>query len=326
MIQKRWLAVFCAEGAVCAGLTLLLRGSSLFDAGIFAFPFAQLGAGLRALSLMGGGWNVLAIVLYALLALLPMAGFVYAAQKKRLHTEELLLPLLSVTLFAVLYAMINPSQAERYFSMDRSFASALLGAVVYTQCIAYAVLRLLRTTFSADADGLRRCFRAVLLVLAAFFVYCAFGAQLHTLLADWKTLAEGNTAGAVGNLAGGRSLRLTQFFLLLRYLAEAAPYLLDVWVILAALELLSARMKADAASAADAAGQIARRCRISLSVSVLTELTLDVLQALAAGKLLNTAFSVKLPLISIAFCLAALLLVRLMQENRRLRDDNDLFI
>lgn len=63
MKERRWIAAFAAEGVLCAGLTLLLNGSAAADAGLMAFPFAQIGAGLRALSLMGGVRNVLAIML-----------------------------------------------------------------------------------------------------------------------------------------------------------------------------------------------------------------------------------------------------------------------
>ena len=49
MKERRWIAAFAAEGVLCAGLTLLLNGSAAADAGLMAFPFAQIGAGLRAL-------------------------------------------------------------------------------------------------------------------------------------------------------------------------------------------------------------------------------------------------------------------------------------
>ena len=73
MKERRWIAAFAAEGVLCAGLTLLLNGSAAADAGLMAFPFAQIGAGLRALSLMGGVRNVLAIMLYAAVSLLRYA-------------------------------------------------------------------------------------------------------------------------------------------------------------------------------------------------------------------------------------------------------------
>lgn len=326
MNSRRWAAIFAAEGAICAALTLWMRGTAFFDVCALAFPFAQLGTGLRALSLLGGGWNALAIILYAGISLAPLAAFTARSVRRGFHAEELLLPLLTITLFGALYAMINPAMLDGWIAGGRELGLPMLGGILYTELLAYLVLRLLRAAFGADTVGLRRCFRAVLLVLTAIFVYCAFGAQLQALLTNWKRLLDGNTSGVVGNLTGGRSLGLTQLFLILRYLTEAAPYLLDVWVIAAALELLTAREKKDADLAANAAEQIARRCRIGLGVSVLSELALDILQELAGRMLLSTAFSVTLPLSSIAFCLAALLLVRLMQENRKLRADNDLFI
>ena len=43
-------------------------------------------------------------------------------------------------------------------------------------------------------------------------------------------------------------------------------------------------------------------------------------------RLRSAALTVTLPLVPLAFCLAALILARLVQENRKLRADNDLFI
>ena len=87
MKKRRWIAAFAAEGVLCAGLTLLLNGSAAADAGLMAFPFAQIGAGLRALSLMGGVRNVLAIMLYAAVSLLP-AGLLAAVCRKRKPVAE----------------------------------------------------------------------------------------------------------------------------------------------------------------------------------------------------------------------------------------------
>ena len=113
---------------------------------------------------------------------------------------------------------------------------------------------------------------------------------------------------------------------MLRYAADAAPYVLDVWVILAALTLLRARAARDADGAEEAAEAVTRRCRIALSASVLAELALDLLQLLFMKRLRSAALTVTLPLVPLAFCLAALILARLVQENRKLRADNDLFI
>ena len=164
---------------------------------------------------------------------------------------------------------------------------------------------------------------------AAAFIFCAFGSSLRTLLLSLDTLHTQNTASASDAAFFGSmlpELGWTEAFLVLRYAADAAPYVLDVWVILAALTLLRARAAGDADGAEAAAETVTRRCRIALSASVLAELALDLLQLLFMKRLRSAALTVTLPLVPLAFCLAALILARLVQENRKLRADNDLFI
>lgn len=329
MNSKKIAVLLAAEGAVCAVLTFLMRGMMLLDAGVLAFPFAQLGAGLRALSLLGGVCNVLAVALYVCISLAPLALFTARALRRGFHAEDLLLPLLTLSLFGALYAMVNPAMLDSWIVGGRTLGLPVLGGVLYAEVLAYALLRLLRAAFSAEAARLRQYFTAALVLAAAVFVFCAFGSSLRTLLLSLDTLHTQNTASASDAAFFGSTLPelgWTEAFLVLRYAADAAPYVLDMWVILAALTLLRARAAGNADGAEEAAETVTRRCRIALSASVLAELALDLLQLLFMKRLRSAALTVTLPLVPLAFCLAALILARLVQENRKLRADNDLFI
>lgn len=331
MRRKHWIMLFAAEAAVCVLLTVLLRGSGLFDAGILAFPFAQLGAGLRALSLMGGVWNVLAIALYLLLvaAVIGVAAWSYFRLFSR-HEEEWLLFVICVTFGVTLYAMVNPSWLQRRFFAARSLGPAMLGGLFYTELIVYVLLRLLRSAAEADAKGLRRYVRWVLAALAAVFVYSAFADGLQGLLSELETLRKSNpTPDEFPQMLVGvsaPSLLWTEGVIAARYLLHAAADGLGVWVILEALELLSAQDCGDAVRAADCAERIARKSTTALRVTLWCGVIVNVYQVVLAKLLRSIVLNVTLPLGSVALCLGALLLARLMQENRRLRADNDLFI
>ena len=133
MKERRWIAAFAAEGVLCAGLTLLLNGSAAADAGLMAFPFAQIGAGLRALSLMGGVRNVLAIMLYAAVSLLPVGLLAAVCRKRKPVGEDGLLLLMSVTLFGTLWAAVNPAWlAQRWFA-GKTLGLPMLGGILYTE-------------------------------------------------------------------------------------------------------------------------------------------------------------------------------------------------
>ena len=229
MNTKKIAALLAAEGAVCAALTLLMRGTALLDAGVLAFPFAQLGAGLRALSLLGGACNVLAVALYVCVSLAPLALFTARALRRGFHAEDLLLPLLTLSLFGALYAMVNPAMLDSWIVGGRTLGLPVLGGVLYAEALAYALLRLLRAAFSAEAARLRQYFTAVLVLAAAVFIYCAFGSSLRTLLLSLDTLHTQNTASASDAAFFGSTLPAlgsTEVFLVLRYAADAAPYVL----------------------------------------------------------------------------------------------------
>lgn len=317
MGQKQWIWLFAAEAALCAALSVLLRGAAGMDAGVLAFPFAQIGRGLRALSLSGAAGNAAAIALYVLLSLIPAAAFVLRLRRAERDGEDALLLLMSATLFGVLYLMINPALLGRS-NIPASMVRPALGGLVYAELCAYAVLRVLRGAFDANAARLRRYLRALLLALAAVLVYAASGRTATDLLDGLESLKKANT--------GSTGLGWTQAFLTVRALAGAVTPVLDVWVIFAALRLIDARAAGEIGPAEQAAQTLAARCRAGLSISVLLSLTVYLTQVLFSERLRQVALDVTFPLTSIAFCLGALLLARLMQENRRLQADNDLFI
>ena len=331
MTKKRWVMVFAAEALLCAALTVLLRGTALFDAGILAFPFAQLGAGLRALSLMGGGWNVLAIALYLLLVAGAVGAAVWAYFKLfSKHEEDWLLFILCVTFGVTLYAMVNPQLLARKFFAGRELGPAMLGGLFYTELIVYVLLRLLRAAGEADTRALRRYVRWVLAAIAAVFVYSAFAGALQGCLQELEEISASNpTVEEFPQMAVGvaaPSLLWTQGIIVARYLLSAVSDVLGVWVILEAMALLAAQDVGDAALASQCAEAIAKRSTFALRVTLWSGVVVNLYQVALARRLRSIALNVTLPLGAVAVCLGALLLARLMQENRKLREDNDLFI
>lgn len=316
MNRKLWLWLLAALAAVCAALAVFLPQMSIFEA-VLCFPFAPLGRALRALSLSGTVGNATAIVLYVLLSLVP-AGYCFARWRKaQTAWEDLLLLSISGSLFFTLYGMINAS-ALPFPLASVPFRRAMLGGLIWVQVAAYVVLRLLRSAFCADKAKLRVFARVGLVLLSALLTYDVFGSGVQALLENLRTLRENNTDGG--------SLLLTQLVLILRAVTYAVPQLMEIWVCFAAQRLLKARAQAQAVQADAAAALLAARCRVTLSVSVLLGAAVYVVQLLLSRSIRSLALEVNFPLGALGFCLAALLLARLLQENRQLREDNDLFI
>lgn len=322
MSRKLLLGILSAEALACAVFTVMRV--SFLDAfsSILAFPFEQIGAGLRALSLSGAGGNAAALVLYVAAGAVPLVPFIVRSTRRKLHFEDGLLVLLSAALFVALYMMINPGMIVSIVggAAGLPVGRAVLGGIVYSVFAGYLVLRVLRLFSSGSTDKLTRYMSAVLWVMGALFVYMAFGSCLQSLLGSIADLRAGN----IGN---EDTLGASTVFLWLQFIVSAAPYLLDVAVILAALRLLG-EMRKDRYSEGTvaAAGGMAGLCLRALTATVLMNVGFNLMQLLFAGSLRVLNATVQLPVLSILFVLTALLLSRLVSENKQLKDDNDGFI
>ncbi len=322
-MKHKKLCVFLACEAVLCILLHSARGilPRAFTA-VMAFPFEQIGLGLRALSLSGDTGNIISIVLYTTLCLIPV-GILYSLKRvRRLYPEDALLAVLSIVLFAVVYMMINPGLLGPYFgdAAGQSVTKVVLGGMVYSVLIGYAVLRILRLFFHADTGRLQKYLEILLCALNALFVYLAFGAYFSSLMDSFDALRSGNTGNE-------QSLGMSYLFLVLQYVVNALPYILNVLVVFAALELLD-ELSADRYSEAtvNASEKLSRLCGMALAVIVISNIGFNLLQLVFIKMLAVMNGSVQIPLISVAFTLAVLLLAQYIKENKQLKDDNDMFI
>ena len=302
-----------------------------------AFPFAQIGAGLRALSLSSGVGNGLAIVLYVLLSLVPVGILFWRSRRRALAPEDSLLVVLSIFLFVTLYLMINPGQLpgllvreETLLEEQLAVSQSLFGGSAYAILLAYLVLRLLRRFQGADRQTLQDDLALLLGGLAVCLVFVIFGIGFagfwEECTALWASGGEEMVFGVgMDSLAVQRDGLLLLFFL--RWVGEMLPYFLDIGVILAVLDLLGA-MKTDRYSEETLARAhwVSRLCEGSLAASLVTTVVLNLGQLLFLGELTRVSIQVVFPITAVAFLLGVLLVVKFLEENRALKEDNDLFI
>ena len=133
---------------------------------IMAFPFAQIGQGMRALSLASRVGNVTAIILYFLFCSLPIVAVMLIRDKQ---IEDVLLPIMSLVLFITLYYMINPGLLPMFANAVR-MEQAVLGGIVYSIIVAYGIMRILRLFYTASAKELGKYISVVLHLVSALFV------------------------------------------------------------------------------------------------------------------------------------------------------------
>lgn len=322
MERKKLLILLGCEAALCVFLSLAGAFIAESFGWAFAFPFKQIGLSLRALSLLSDAGNAAAVAIYFLLCLLPMLSLPLLRRKRRLAPEDALLALLSPLLFWVLYLAVNPALIgeSSVFPEMSAWGLTLLGGAVYSLLLTYGVLRILRLFFTAGKARLIKHLGTALKATAAIFTFLIFGVFFSELT---RPLLDADA----GLIQGDDALFLNRTFLFLRFLVSALPYGLDIAVIFSALDLLkeAAAGRYSEASLA-AAGRLSRICRRTLVITMFSSLAFNLLQLPFMDVLMSVSVSIQLPLLPAFLAVAALILARLMGENKRLKDDNDMFI
>jgi len=319
-VKSRFFKIaLAAEALLCVLLTVLKTpvGDAFVNA--VAFPFEQIGMGLRALSLSGAVGNVFAFLLYIAVCLLPVGGLLLIKRKRKVLPEDGLLLVLSIVLFVAIYLLINPGIIEELFHAVPA-GKAVLGGTVYSVLIAYLILRILRLFRTSEVGRLQRYLSVLLGLLNVVFVYLIFGAGV-------KSLMDGIAALQAGNVGNESLLGASYAFAGLQYIMDVLPYAFDILIVFAGIRLLN-KLTTDHYSDETvlAASRLFRLCGKTLSITVLAIAAFNLLQLLAAKQLFNINAAVQVPLFSIAFVLAALLFSRLVAENKLLKEDNDSII
>ena len=315
------LAASCLVSAVCCRETV----SGLQYAA--AFPFAEIGQGLRSLSLSGAAGNIAALILYAGLSLLPAIVLLCVRRKRTFLPEDALLAVISVLLFAVLYVMVNPGLIGSFFGAAEliPMGKMMMGGLIWSLLAGYMVLKMLRLFADADRTHLLRYLELFLYGYAGICIVITFGIKFSVLLDRFASLYASNRGTEDG-------LAVTCVFFVICYLAEILPELLTVVILESAVRLLVG-IRTDSETVSCDARRLSKLCVSMLAVTVVVTIAVNLLQLVFAGLLRDIHSSFVLPILSVGTTLVILLLARYIEENKclqeeniRLKEDNDLFI
>lgn len=344
MTRKKLGILLALEAVLCAAAAIVLRFFGTAD--VISFPFALLGKGLRALSLSGTLGNLAAIVLYAGLSLLPAAYAFLRWRKKKLLKEDALLLLLSAALFAVLYLMINPGLLAKTVIVNgmANFQKTVLVSLLFGIAVAYGILRFLRVCQNSGTAKQLQLLRGLLCVVCMLLVAAMFGQNFSSMLLSLESYLEDATGYTDLLLAGSDMRHILREFLytsrgyirgilyggagvFLQYLVSVIPRVMEIAVIFCALDLTKALQAGTySVPVVQASQRLARWCKRSIYVVVLSQLGFNLLQVLLSRNLRDTSYTFDIPLFSIVFLLLVLLLAKFFAEGRALKEDNETII
>jgi len=314
MKRKPLFIVLVLEAAALFALALLADNFPNLFSSLFAFPFEQIGIGLRALSLSGQTGNGLALALWIGISMLPLlSAWKHKKDPERTWENAALYALTGLLLF-VLYGMTNPATiCARFPDMgERALPvmKGIMGCTVWSVAVLWAVLVVNRLFYQGDTKTLLRYMRTLLYALCVLFtaaipVYC--GRDLFSSLGTIQKSADGIMA-------------------VVRFSVSALPYGLDIAITVSALALLEELLSDRPAEAQTAADNLSKPCRLSLVLVTASVAVFNILQVALAKKLSNVDTILSIPLMSLVFVLATLLFSRLIADSKRLHDEYDLFV
>ena len=168
MKERHLFTLLSVEAAACVLFCILQRSLSGLFSTLIAFPFEQIGAGLRVLSLSGAVGNVVAIILYMLLGIIPAGIWGFLHWRKKAEPLDFMLLVISALLFVTLYYMINPGLLSTgvpgtgKWSLGSTFDSVLLG---------YLLIRILLHYKNAGTEKLQKGLWFLLGTVSVVLVY-----------------------------------------------------------------------------------------------------------------------------------------------------------
>ncbi|KAF5075091.1 hypothetical protein DSECCO2_174180 [anaerobic digester metagenome] len=303
------------------GVFLKFSVSNAFGS-ILCFPLAQIGMGLRWLSLQGGLQNVIAFIFYIALCVVPLFVRWLLKKKKKDEAADEFLVVLSLLLFYVIYMMINPGliPMPTAAGIENSMAQILLCGTVYSVLVAYLVLRWVNVFFNSKTEKLHRYMVALLWFAAILLTISIFGVGLNDACLEMKSIKLSNTGSEDG-------LGITYFFTGLRFLIDSIPNFVSILVIFSGLKFI--RVFSTDQYSVETIGEsekLSQICKIGLTLTMSSNVVFNIVQLFFMPLLRNIKSSIEVPLFSIIFVLGTLIFSKMVISNKTLKDDNDSII
>ncbi len=286
-----------------AGALLCVRGltnikfSGIFD--LLALPVTKLAEVLSFLSERDKTGNALALGLYALVSCIPLFYLLFRIGAKRFSRSDLLLPVISASLFRLIYLLVNPWKIGQAGLGEKS--AELVSFSFWAILTGYLIIRFAGYVKKEVEGKNERLLANALKATGAVFVFalCSFQIKESDLVLITVTA----------------------------FLSTAVPYVFSLATVLSALSLLKSFTEDRYSQETEhKARALSRLCITGVSVSVLLTVLLNLLQLVFISSLSDISFNVSIPLFSLSFILLTLVLSDLLRDTREIKQDNDSII
>jgi hypothetical protein len=307
--KSKLYLILAIEAVIVAVLYIIARNASYTGASLISFPFGFIGDMLRRLSLRGGVFNILAIVVYALVCICPIIVLISAKEKSVARPENVVLLLLSPIMFFCMYVAINPQLSMFRLSSAESVVRSVAAITIDSLILLYLVLRLVRMVRNSDKSTLYKCLK-VLMIFVAVIIVAAF--SINVIGENVYALPKSEDGYAFWGLT-------------LKAVFDGANLLLTLLIALWTVKLIDT-LSNDSEDLRAVTETLCSLSRVSLVLCAVSSVMLNIFNVLFIDRLNNVEAHLYIPITEIGFALIILLLTRLLIENKNLREDNELFI
>ncbi|MBE5958743.1 MAG: hypothetical protein E7254_07780 [Lachnospiraceae bacterium] len=276
---------------------------------------------LRNMSLSGDVGNFIAIAIYVVIGLIPIAVMTFLIAKKKMGIEDCLLIVISVMTFATVYWGINPSMMPDISKVnDVATELSVFVTTLISMIFAYCIIKIVRMIDGVKGDKIYSVLRGSCVAVMVIAVFEIFGMNLLQLL---KLFFEQKSH----SLNSPQEVITTRSFLIMRYIVQQISYIYLIviakigWSVIPKMresvankEVVAHLMKLTAVN------------RTYLIFAVLAQVAFNLTQ-LTAGKNNNIMdIQATFPIGTIILASILMILARLIKENTKLKKENELFI
>lgn len=282
---------------------------------ILESPYTLIGNFLRRISLLSGFGNILAIVLYILIALIPVI-FLILRRDKLSNTKKIILVLLAISQFITIYYSINPHLIINRinqlplitYSEFETLKLIMLAGLIYINYIIICIYFLVHIKNSKNFNPKK--------FLLVFIDIITFLLIVLTISFSFKNNVNAIIDGIVPTL-----ISVISILSLLTVNTLVVIMLLSIQKLFIVID--DQEMSKDIESLTT---RIINLSFISVFISLLSQIILIITNYLLLASLSNVNFSFNLPLGTIILALICMLLAKYFRRVNELNEDHSLII
>lgn len=340
---KIWLSIEVLLAIVLAAILYFVAGNSS-PMYLLTLPFDALCEALRVLSLTSAFGNVIAILIYGMISLLPFFYLIWKYRKKLMQKSDILLPIISGYSFYMLYHFINPVFMLKHMPTliaDIDFLPMIKLAysiILYSLCIVYFIFHILENaTYDRKdnrTDYLNQKLQKILVIAAALYTFLVgfiypfnMFDELNRYISQQNANASSDILNGIPGIKVQNNFDLNTIYILLKYLLTIIPILFSILILVQGIQLLKTMLSHHLQNEEIlAARNLAIISKKAVYITALCNLSLNIFQFFFSKQLSNTNFTLQISLLPLIIAFSAYILAGYFKESKDLYEDNNMFI